>query len=144
MLTPQELEDNVQYVLGMTEHYKNDNEIHQMLRMKGLEEADVQRILRAVAYSFAEKRMQQHKNSLRLAAILAIFLYLLPGIYFLLLAMHIEFAVLEFYVLFVISFRLTLGMILILPFWAIFSTYQYFKYKKRMKQEENIGAIGVI
>lgn len=38
MLTPQELEDNVQYVLGMTEHYKDDNEIHQMLRMKGLEE----------------------------------------------------------------------------------------------------------
>lgn len=144
MLTQQELEDNVQYVLGMTEHYNNDDEIHQMLRMKGLEEADVQKILRAVAHSFAQKRMQQHKNSLRLAGILAIFLYVVPGIYFLLLTMNIEIAVLEFYVLFVVSFRFTLGLMIIIPFWVIYSTFQYFKYKRRMKQEENIGAIGII
>lgn len=144
MLTQQELEDNVQYVLGMTEHYKNDDEIHQMLRMKGLEEADVQKILRAVAHSFAQKRMVQHKNSLRLAGILAIFLYVVPGIYFLLLMMNIEIAVLGFYVLFVFAFRFTLGLMIIIPFWVIYSTYQYFKYKRRMKQEENIGAIGII
>lgn len=144
MLTQQELEDNVQYVLGMTEHYESDKEIHNMLRLKGLEEADVQKILRAVAYSFAEKRMRQHKQSLRLAGILAIFLYVIPGIYFLLLTMHISIAVLEFYVLFVIAFRFTMALMIIIPFWAIFSTFQYYKYKKRMKQEDNIGAIGAI
>ncbi|SFW88911.1 hypothetical protein [Chitinophaga sancti] len=144
MLTQQELEDNVQYVLGMTEHYTNDDEIHKMLRMKGLEEADVQKILRAVAYSFALKRMQQHKNSLRLAGILAIFLYVVPLIYFGLVAVHIDIPVLEFYVLFIFAFRFTLGLMIIIPFWTIFSTYQYFKYKKRMKQEENIGAIGIV
>lgn len=144
MLTQQELEDNVQYVLGMTEHYGSDQEIHNMLRLKGLEEADVQRILRAVAQSFAEKRMRQHKRSLRLAGILAIFLYVIPGIYFLLLTMNISIAVLEFYVLFIVAFRFTIGLMILIPFWAIFSTYQYFRYRKQMKQEGNISAIGMI
>jgi hypothetical protein len=62
----------------------------------------------------------------------------------LLLAMNINSAVLGFYVLFVLAFRLTLGLMLVLPFWALFSTFQYYKYKKRMNQEGNIGAIGAI
>jgi hypothetical protein len=144
MLTPQELEDNVQYVLGMTEHYKKDEELYQMLRLKGLEEDDVQQILRTVAYSFNLKRMHQQKKAIILNSILLGFFHVIPAITLGLNAIGISIGALKLYLLFIWSFRLSWALLVLVPIWLVYSIFAYFKYKKRTEEEGGISEIGAI
>lgn len=144
MLTQQELEDNVQYVLGMTEHYKKDEELYRMLRLKGLEENDVQQILRKVAYSFNLKRMYQQKKAIILNSILLFFFHVIPVITLGLNAIGISVEVLKIYVVALLSFRFFWGFIVFVPIWLAFNIFAYFKYKRKTEEEGGITEIGVV
>lgn len=142
MLTNEELKENVQYVLEMTEHYQKDEEIHKMLRLKGLEEGEVQQILRAVAYSFNQKRMQQNKMAFRINSILFFFFHIIPGMTLLLGFFNIKPAILQIYLL-IFAFSLSWVVVVVVPMWMIFNVFAYFHYKRKMLVDGNILEIGI-
>ncbi|NIG53918.1 hypothetical protein [Chitinophaga sp. Cy-1792] len=144
MLTQEELDENVQYVLGMTDHYKSDEELHNMLLLKGLEEEDTRRIIRTVAYAFNKKRMLQRKRAIKLNSILFIFTHVIPGLIFLLATMRINIGYLSLYLMFCLGLRLYYILLVAVPCWLGFNIYAYFKYKKRTAVAGEIGTIGTV
>src|SRR5687768_10479741 len=66
------IEQNASYVLGMYDMYKSDKEISAMLRMKGLNESIVQKILVKIKKPAYEKRLRQAKRIIFFAGLLLI------------------------------------------------------------------------
>ncbi len=56
------IEENVAYVLGMYDLYRNDNEIRNMLVMKGLDLLLINQILYRIKLPAYEKRLKQSKR----------------------------------------------------------------------------------
>src|SRR5688572_5327906 len=74
------IEQNASYVLGMYDMYKSDKEISAMLRMKGLNESIVQKILIKIKRPAYEKRVRQAKRIISLAGLLLIVFVGIPYI----------------------------------------------------------------
>ncbi len=74
------IEHNAEYVLGMYDMYHNDEEIVTMLRMKGLNEGIVQKILLKIKKPAYEKRVRQAKRMILLASLLIVLLVIVPYI----------------------------------------------------------------
>lgn len=70
--------ENVSYVLGMYDMYRNDKEIIDMLKMKGLSDTMVQRILLRIKKPAYEKRIRQAKRIILFAGLLILVLVVIP------------------------------------------------------------------
>ena len=72
------IEENAAYVLGMVDLYQNDDEIIQMLRMKGLGEDIVQKVMQQVKKPTYVKRIKQGKRLVLLALLILVVLVVIP------------------------------------------------------------------
>jgi hypothetical protein len=72
------VKENAEYVLGMYDLYANDEEIVQMLRMKGLNEDLVQRVLSLVKKPTYVKRIKQAKRMILIAGLIFFVMVVLP------------------------------------------------------------------
>lgn len=73
--------ENAAYVLGMYDMYQNDQEITDMLRMKGLNEHLVKEIMIRVKKPAWEKRVRQAKILMLIGAALLICFAIIPYLY---------------------------------------------------------------
>jgi hypothetical protein len=74
------IEENANYVLGMYDLYHNDKVIVDMLKMKGLSDAVVEKILVRIKKPAWQKRVKQAKRMIMIAVLVLLILVIIPYI----------------------------------------------------------------
>jgi hypothetical protein len=72
MDTPFNLQQEAEYVLGMTDLYEKDSDIAAMLRMKGLNNEQTNAVLAYIRAETYQKRIRQAKKHMIIGAIVAV------------------------------------------------------------------------
>lgn len=71
------IEENAAYMLGMYDLYRNDGEIVAALKLKGLDDDIIQRVLERIKMPSWEKRVRQARRSFITASIMVVVMLLI-------------------------------------------------------------------